>query len=98
MRLRLDVGYFRLLATVLRLIGEHLRCLNIFYEIGDSEGELFIITGVDESRTWSYLYDPDDVSYGSLTVSISGSGGNTAKVFLSESQRNSIHQPCGHIH
>jgi hypothetical protein len=62
----------------------------IFYEIGSYEGLLFTITGIKESRTWSYLYDPNDGSYGSLTVSISGSGGDTATVFLSESQRNSI--------
>ncbi len=62
----------------------------IFYNIGDSEDVLFIITGIKESRNWSYLYDPNDGSYGSITVSISGSGGNTATVFLSESQRNSI--------
>jgi len=62
----------------------------IFYKIGDTEGLLFIINGIKESRTWSYLYDPNDGSYGSLTVSVSGSGGNTATVFLSGSQRNSI--------
>ena len=62
----------------------------IFYTIGDTAGFLFTITGIKESRTWSYLYDPNDGSYGSLTVSISGSGGNTETVFLSESQRNSI--------
>ena len=62
----------------------------IFYMIGPTEWALFTITGINESRTWSYLYDPNDGSYGSLTVSISGSGGNTETVFLSESQRNSI--------
>jgi len=62
----------------------------IHYTIGDTYDLLFTITGINESRTWSYLYDPDDGSYGSLTVSISGSGGNTETVFLSESQLNSI--------
>ena len=62
----------------------------IFYKIGDTEGLLFNINGINESRDWSYLYDPNDSSYGSLTVSISGSGGNTATVFLSNYQRNSI--------
>jgi hypothetical protein len=62
----------------------------VSYKIAVTEGFLFYITGIDESRTWSYLYNPYDSSYGSLTVSISGSGGNTATVFLSESQRSSI--------
>jgi hypothetical protein len=62
----------------------------IFYKIGDTEGELFTIDGIDESRTWSYIYDPYDGSNGSLTVSISGSGGGTKKVDLSATQRSSI--------
>jgi hypothetical protein len=58
--------------------------------IGDKSSGLFNITGINESRTWSYFYDPDDGSYGSLTVSMSGSGGGTVKHFLLESERNSI--------
>ena len=64
----------------------------ICYMIGDYEDCLFTITGFDESRTWSYLYDPKDGSYGSLTVSISdsGSGELTETVYLSADQRTSI--------
>jgi hypothetical protein len=65
----------------------------VFYKIGDGEGYLFVVDGINERRTWSYLYDPDDGPHGSLTVSISGSGGNTATIFLSESQRSSIGAP-----
>lgn len=62
----------------------------IFYTIGSTEDFLFEINGVDESRNWSYLYDPNDGDFGSLTVSISGAGGDTAKRFLTAGQRASI--------
>ena len=55
-----------------------------------SEGPLFVITNTDETREWHYQYDPSDGDYGSLTVSVSGNGGNTATVFLNELQRQAL--------
>ena len=43
------------------------------------EGLLFVIDNTDETRNWSYRYDPAGGEYGSLTVSISGAGGNTSE-------------------
>ena len=62
----------------------------IVYAAGTGAAELFVVTGVDESRTWSYDYDPYDGSFGSLTISVSGAGGTTATHFLTSAERNSI--------
>lgn len=58
--------------------------------IGTHTSGFVNITGIKESRTWSYFYDPNDGDYGSITVSVSGPGGNTEKHFLMEDERNSI--------
>lgn len=54
------------------------------------EGPLFVITNTGETREWRYKYDPANGDHGSLTVSISGIGGNTVTVFLNEPQRQAL--------
>ena len=51
---------------------------------------MFTIDGLDQSRTWSYDYDPSAGTSGSLTVSISGPGGATVTHFLTSFERDSI--------
>ena len=42
------------------------------YGVGSpTEGLLFVISNLGESRNWSYHYDPEEGDYGALTVSIS---------------------------
>jgi len=62
----------------------------IFYQVGTNEGLLFTIDGLDLTRAWSYVYDPSAGSFGSLTVSVSGPGGETVTHFLSSDERSSI--------
>ena len=62
----------------------------IVYTIGTTEGLLFTIDGLDQTRTWSYDYDPSAGTSGSLTISVSGPGGATVTHFLSSFQRDSI--------
>ena len=62
----------------------------IFYLAGLVEGHLFTIDGLNLTRTWDYSYDPSAGSSGSLTVSLSGPGGETTTHFLTPGERGSI--------
>ena len=62
----------------------------IFYLVGNFEGLLFEIDGLNVTRNWSYSYNPDSGDFGSLSVSISGPGGGTVIHVLSEVERLSI--------
>lgn len=62
----------------------------INYRIGEAEGLLFSIANIQETRSWNYLYDPNDGDYGSLSISVSGSGGDSATVFLTADERGSL--------
>jgi uncharacterized repeat protein (TIGR01451 family) len=62
----------------------------INYRIGEAEGLLFTIANTQETRSWSYLYDPKGGDHGSLTVSVSGTNGDSATVFLTAQERSSL--------
>ena len=62
----------------------------IFYLVGNFEGFLFEIDGLNVTRNWSYFYNPNFGDFGSLNVSVSGPGGGTAVHVLSEAERLSI--------
>jgi len=62
----------------------------IFYMAGTVTELLFAIDGLDLTRTWSYEYDPSAGGFGSISVSVSGPGGETGTHFLTSTERASI--------